>query len=230
MLDHGIGDHHAPTGRHGDGLQHFHGAEIAEDQGIFLAVEGAELVQQTGLQAHEIVFDTLPCTCPIRQGKFDLEDRFEGETERHFQCGAAAHPGGEGHGAAQFRIERTDLCAAFLQFQDQALEVVPPVTFHIGGQIVQIQRAILAVFMDGADRAIHGRHGNGSCPVNGGAEHKAFVVVGMVSQDFQSSGSDCTNGGESAETGFERFNIGVGHVSLSFCMFSYLSFFPPLVR
>jgi len=205
VFHHGVDDDEDVTGRHGDVFQDFNGAEIAEDERVFPAEERAELVKKPGVQTEELVFDSLTDARPVGEGEFDAVDGFQGERERHFEGGGTAHTGREGDLTVQDGIECAVLDAAAVQVHEETFDVVAPVALNGSCDVVQVKRAVLAVFADGADGAFDGAHGKMRALADGTTQDKAFVVVGVVAEDFKTSRSIGANGGFAAITFDELF-------------------------
>ena len=162
--------------------------------------------KQTGLRADVVVFGGLAdegAVLPIEaQTRKFLDDKHKG----HFQSGRGGHAGGQRDGAFEGRLEGGNGVAALLELLDDAFHVVGPVAFRRIVKLVEIEGlgGIDDEIVELAGFSFDLRGGDGHGAVDGDGEDGAFVVVGVVSENFETAGGLRDDGWLNAEMVLER--------------------------
>ncbi|MPM88093.1 hypothetical protein SDC9_135194 [bioreactor metagenome] len=170
-------------------LHHFDGAEVGENHPPGYPENRTELVEQSGLEPEIVIFHALADPRQLRPGELQLEFRAQCEEDRGFQRGRARHARRERDRAGNHRIESAGFRAAPAQFGHHAGKVAEPFRCRLPVQLVEVEAAAAPgpqVVNVGLARTVGGQDDRGAL-IHGAAEYDAFIVIGMVAQDFQPS-------------------------------------------
>ena len=206
MLHHRIRHDNRISRRHRHIFQNLDRAEITEDQRILPAENRTELIQQSRLQSHIFILHSLPHPRPVGFRKINAVNRLESKTECHFQRGGTAHSRGQRNGAPEHRIERAEPDTAAAQLHQRTLEIVCPVALAGRIHIVKINFELAGkrTVYKSADGTFLRSHSERGRLRHSGTQDIALIVVRMVAENLQPSGSTGEHRGFSAEMRFKN--------------------------
>ena len=176
-------------------------AAVEAHEGALLTVNGGKLVHDAAVAAHILVFRALTHACKFHFLDFVFAPKVvESESKARFECSGAAHSGTEGNIAGESRVESFDGYAECHHFAANTEDVARP---SCRGTCFIVERELHVVFqVDGISanraRAIGLNLGDDAL-LYGAGENESVVIVSVLADEVDTSGSSIYGAGGSVE-------------------------------